>query len=275
RYWEHSFPVTPRQVPRILAHRLDLLRAELSTSDVHLQELESIVTALDKLAPRDEVSPDAVVERAREKEVAKRRLAALFEACPRSGRLVDETVALFNGTPGAPRSFALLEQLLDLQAYRLAHWRVAGEEINYRRFFDINSLAAIRMEDERVFADAHRLIFGLIDEGKVSGLRIDHPDGLYAPSAYFRRLRQEHEGLYIVAEKILEGPERMPQSWQVDGTTGYEFLNAVNGLFVDGRNAAAFDALYARFTGIAQKWPELVVEKKRNLMRSSMASEIN
>ena len=275
KYWEHCFPVTPRQVPRLLGHRLDTLRAELGPGDVNLQELESILTALEKLAPRDEVSPDAVAERAREKEVAKRRLAALFEASPRIAAFVDENVRIYNGTPGDARSFDLLDELLDHQAYRLAHWRVAGEEINYRRFFDINTLAAIRMEDERVFRDTHQLVFRLVDEGKVTGLRIDHPDGLYAPSGYFRRLQQEHEGLYVVVEKILEGHEKMPASWQVDGTTGYEWLNTVNGLFVDARQAGAFAEIYARFTGIRQKWSELINEKKRVLMRSSMASEIN
>ena len=275
RYWDHSFPVTPRQIPRLLGHRLDTLRAELGGADEQLQELESILSSLEKLTPREEVSPETVAERAREKEVAKRRLAALFERSPRIAAFADENVRIFNGTPGDPRSFDLLDELLAHQVYRLAHWRVAGEEINYRRFFDINSLAAICMEDERVFRDTHRLIFQLVAEGKVTGLRIDHPDGLYAPSAYFRRLQREHEGIYVVVEKILEGHEKMPRSWQVDGTTGYEWLNAVNGLFVDGRNASAFSELYARFSGIHQSWTAMVYEKKRALMRSSMASEIN
>jgi (1->4)-alpha-D-glucan 1-alpha-D-glucosylmutase len=275
RYWELAFPIAPRSVPFIVRHGLDELLAELGAGDVHVQELESILTALEKLAPRDEVSPDLVAERAREKEVAKRRLAALCEAYPRMARFLDDNVAHFNGTPGDAHSFDLLDALLDAQAYRLAHWRVAGEEINYRRFFDINSLAAIRMEDERVFADTHRLVFELVRDGKITGLRIDHPDGLYAPSAYFRRLQQGHDGLYVVAEKILEADERMPAGWRVDGTTGYEFLNAVNGLFVDGRHASAFTEIYARFTGDGNGWAQLVVEKKRALMRSSMASEIN
>ncbi len=275
KYWDHSFPVTPRRVPQLLGHRLEVLRAELGATDEQLQEFESSLTALEKLAPRVEVSPDAVAERARDKEVAKRRLAVLFDQSPRIAAFVDENVRIFNGTPGDAHSFDLLDELLENQAYRLAHWRVAGEEINYRRFFDINSLAAICMEDERVFRDTHQLIFRLIDEGKVTGLRIDHPDGLYAPSAYFRRLQRERDGLYVVVEKILEGNEKMPSSWQVDGTTGYEWLTSVNGLFVDGRHAAAFSEIYARFTGIRQSWPALVIEKKRVLMRSSMASEIN
>jgi (1->4)-alpha-D-glucan 1-alpha-D-glucosylmutase len=259
----------------VIGHRLEELRAELGAGDEKLQELESIITALDKLAPRDEVEPDKIAERAREKEVAKRRLAALFNDSPRLAQFVDENVALFNGTPGDARSFDLLEQLLDAQAYRLAHWRVAGESINYRRFFDINSLAAIRMEDERVFEATHQLVFQLLREGQVTGLRIDHPDGLYAPAAYFARLKQHFPELYVVVEKILEAHERMPAAWQVDGTTGYEFLNLTNGLFVDGRNAEALQDLYQRTTGITQRWDELVYEKKNRLMRTSMASELS
>jgi (1->4)-alpha-D-glucan 1-alpha-D-glucosylmutase len=313
-YWEHRFPIAPRQVPRILTHRLDTLVDQLGESDLQLQELLSIITALEKLAPRSEVDAAKVAERAREKEVSKRRLATLFDASPRIRDFVDENLRIFNGTPGDPRSFDLAEALLDGQAYRLAHWRVAGEEINYRRFFDINALAAIRMEDEQVFDETHRLVLRLIAEGAVDGLRIDHPDGLFAPSTYFRRLQVQSlvercrrlmsEGadetkfaaikpalearlrgemaagrlparpLYVVVEKILEGAERMPASWTVDGTTGYEFLNAVNGLYVDPGNAAAFDALYADFIGGALPFDELVYQKKKMLLGSTMASEL-
>jgi (1->4)-alpha-D-glucan 1-alpha-D-glucosylmutase len=275
QYWEHSFPVAPRAVPRLLRHRLEQLQAELGPDDVQLQELQSIITALEKLAPRDELDADKVAERAREKEVAKRRLAVLFSDGSRIGRFVDENVRLYNGTVGDPRSFDLLEQLLDAQAYRLAHWRVAGESINYRRFFDINSLAAIRVEDERVFAATHALVVELIRSGKISGLRIDHPDGLYGPTEYFRRLRRELPELYVVVEKILEGHEPLPASWQVDGTTGYEFLNLVNALFVDARNQEALTTLYQRFTGLTQPFADLVYEKKKRLMASSMASELS
>jgi (1->4)-alpha-D-glucan 1-alpha-D-glucosylmutase len=275
KYWDNVFPVTPRAVPRLIGHRLEQLTEELGAGDVNLQELQSIMTALDKLAPRDEVEPEKIAERAREKVVAKRRLAALFETSPRLAQFVDENVAIFNGTPGDARSFDRFEQLLDAQAYRLAHWRVAGESINYRRFFDINALAAIRMEDERVFEATHPLVFQLIRDGKVTGMRIDHPDGLYAPSDYFARLRNAIPGLFVVVEKILEGQERMPVSWQVDGTTGYEFLNTVNGLFVDGKGLEPLTALYQRFTGLTQRFDDLVYEKKKALMRSAMASEVS
>jgi (1->4)-alpha-D-glucan 1-alpha-D-glucosylmutase len=314
RYWEHVFPVAPRSVPLVLRHRLDTLKERLGPADVHVQELESICTSLDKLAPRTDTAPELVEERAREKEVAKRRLAALCEASEAARDFVDENVEIFNGAVGDPRSFDLLARLLDAQAYRLAFWRVAGEEINYRRFFDVNGLAAIRMEEPAVFAEAHRLVLGLLREGKASGLRIDHPDGLYAPPAYFRRLQASYlleqvrrlaadrgapldagtealllerlfaeldagrlppRPLYVVVEKVLVAPERMPEGWDVDGTTGYEFLAAVNGLFVDAGAERTFDTLHGRMAGGREDWREVVAEKKRLVMSSSMASEVN
>src|SRR5919201_6939307 len=188
-YYEHRFPVAPRSVPQVLRHRLEELRARLGPEEPSVWELESICTSLEKLAPRSETDPGKVAERAREKEVAKRRLHVLCDSSPGVREHVDENVAIFNGRPGDPRSFDLLDRLLDSQAYRLAHWRVAGEEINYRRVFYVNGLAAIRMEDERVFDEAHRLVLRLLREGKAIGLRIDHPDGLYDPTTYFRRLQ--------------------------------------------------------------------------------------
>jgi len=314
RYYDNVFPVAPRSVPLVLRHRLDGLRAALGAEDVHYQELESICVSLEKLAPRTDTSPGTVWDRAREKEVAKRRLAALCEASPRVGEFVDENVRIFNGRVGDPRSFDLLERLLDSQAYRLAFWRVAGEEINYRRFFDVNALAAIRMEEPFVFAAAHRRVLALVTAGKASGLRIDHPDGLYAPAAYFRRLQASHllerarglaaarglppgaetdallldrifaaleEGrlparpLYVAVEKILVLPEKMPEGWDVDGTTGYEFLAAVNGLFVDQEAERTFDGIWARISGRREDFRDVVAEKKRLVMSSSMASEVN
>jgi (1->4)-alpha-D-glucan 1-alpha-D-glucosylmutase len=313
RYHDHRFPSAPRSVPHVLRHRLEELRAELGPDDVDVQELESICVSLEKLAPRTDTSPAAVGDRAREKEVAKRRLAALCEASPRVRDFVDGNVAEFNGRPGEPRSFDLLERFLDAQAYRLAFWRVAGEEINYRRFFDVNGLAAIRMEKPRIFAAAHRRVLELLRDGRATGLRIDHPDGLYAPAAYLRRLQASFlaargaalaaargapldaaagetlleaifEGLdrgelpralYVVVEKVLVQPERMPDGWDVDGTTGYEFLAQVNGLFVDPEAERSFDAIWARLGGQRVRWSDVVPEKKRLVMSSSMASEVN
>jgi (1->4)-alpha-D-glucan 1-alpha-D-glucosylmutase len=314
RYYEHAFPVAPRSVPLVLRHGLDALRNSLGPDEPQVQELESICVSLEKLAPRTDTSPEAVADRAREKEVAKRRLAALCDASEAVRQFVDDNVREFNGRPGDPRAFDLLNRLLDAQAYRLAFWRVAGEEINYRRFFDVNGLAAIRMEDPEVFADAHRLVLGLLRDGLATGLRVDHPDGLYAPAAYFRRLQGSYlverarlaalrrgrpldpatealllarifealeagrlpsRPLYVVAEKIVLAPERLPETWDVDGTTGYEFLALVNGLFVEPTAERIFEALWARAAGRREGFAELVAEKKRIVMSSSMAGEVN
>ena len=140
-----------------------------------------------------------------------------------------------NGMPGEPRSFDRLDALLDAQHYRLAIWRTASDEINYRRFFDINDLAALGMEHEEVFEATHAFTFKLIAEGKVAGLRIDHPDGLYDPEQYFQRLQEKRTGLYVLVEKILAPGEPLPADWPVHGTSGYDFLNMANGLFVDAR----------------------------------------
>jgi (1->4)-alpha-D-glucan 1-alpha-D-glucosylmutase len=307
-YYDHHFPVAPRSVPKILNLRLAELRQALGPEDLDLAELLSIVTALEKLPPRHIVEPENVVERAREKEVAKRRLAALFERNAALREHIDENVRIYNGTVGEPRSFDALEQLLEGLAYRLADWRVAGEEINYRRFFDINALAAIRMEDEEVFARTHKTLLAMLTDGRAHALRIDHPDGLYQPTRYFEKLQQAYVRAFVLAlpeaagadpaeidaavrrafdekragcplvvvvEKILGPGEIMPESWCVGGTTGYEFLAAAGGLHVAREAERAFNALYARFTGERVHFEEMVAPCKRLIMSTSMASEIN
>ena len=199
-YGGTRLPVAPRSATQILGHRLDSLVATLGEADPHLQEYQSILTALKNLPPRDETAPERVQERMREKEVIRRRLAHLVERCEPTRTSIEETIRVYNGKRGDPRSFDLLDRLLDAQAYRLAHWRVAAEEINYRRFFDINELAAIRMENPAVFREAHRLILRLVEEGKVTGLRIDHPDGLFDPAQYFLALQRERFAQVVRAQ---------------------------------------------------------------------------
>lgn len=186
----------------------------------------------------------------------------------------------FNGKAGKPNSFDLLDNLLNRQYYRLAHWQVASEEINYRRFFDINELAALRMEDDRVFKTYHQLLFNLIKEGKVQGVRVDHPDGLYDPPAYFQKLRENaakyvSSPFYIVVEKILDRKEDLPQNWKIHGTVGYDYLNTLNGLFVVQEAASSFDKIYAGFTGSALEYDELLYQKKKHFALLHMAGEIN
>jgi (1->4)-alpha-D-glucan 1-alpha-D-glucosylmutase len=299
-YFDRPFPIAPPTYPRLLRHRLDALIEELSADDPDLLELQSVVTALERLPGNDERDPGRIAERQREQTIAKRRLADLLRASAPVRAAVAETVREFNGAPGDPRSFDLLDALLEEQVYRLASWRVAGEEINYRRFFAINELAAIRQEVPDVLAATHALMLRLVGEGAVTGLRIDHPDGLWDPAGYFRQLQaaagralrgEEATGgepmaegeaeagdelpLYLVVEKILEHGEPLPATWAVHGTVGYDFATAATGLFVDGANRKAFDALYARFTGEKVDFADLVYACKHLIMRRALVSEVN
>src|SRR6266545_756727 len=210
-------------------------------------------------------------------------LQGLAEMAPDAAARV---IAEFNGTPGDPRSFDRLHELLEAQAFRLSYWRTAAHEINYRRFFDVNSLAGLRVEDEHVFAAIHRLLATLLQEERVTGVLIDHPDGLFDPAKYFEMLqslavqawsRERRPGsrtLYVVCEKILSGRERLPSGWCVHGTTGYNFLNQVNGLFVQPGHARRMRRTYAKLTGRTQSFDDLLYETKRLIMDTSMASEL-
>ncbi len=274
RYFDHCFPVSPPSIAPLLERAVQ--RLGLPEHDPRRQDLESIANGLARLAAAEPK------ERAREKEVLKRRLAALVEDSA-VARAIDDEVARVNGTPGDPRSFDDLDRLLVEQNYRLAYWRVATEEINYRRFFEINELAAIRMECDAVFDDMHELLLRLVAEGRVHGVRLDHVDGLYDPAGYFEKLRRaldrarggaDGNEIWIIAEKILSPGEALPSSWAVDGTTGYDFLAAVNGLFVDPRAEEPFTSLFRRSTGDARTFGEHAFEAKRTMLRASMASEL-
>jgi (1->4)-alpha-D-glucan 1-alpha-D-glucosylmutase len=280
RYFDHQWPIGPRSVPRLLLDRIEWLEARCarrasSEDDDAVAELRSIATQLGRLPPPEHSAQGAVEERLREAGIARRRLNALATQSALIRTHLDETVRRFNGIPGQPESFDLLHALLEVQAYRIAHYRVAGEEINYRRFFDICTLGAIRVEDDQVFEETHRLTFRLVEEGGISGLRIDHPDGLYAPLRYLRTLRARCPAQLLIIEKILEPGERIPDEWPVDGTTGYELLAALNGLFVDQAQAARFEALTQHYTGESQPFGACVEESKRLLLGTSLAGELN
>jgi (1->4)-alpha-D-glucan 1-alpha-D-glucosylmutase len=276
RYFDTVLPLAPRTWARILGHRLDGLGASLGGEHADVVALKSLITWFATLPAHTEKDPARVAARRREKEVGREKLVALLAASPVVRAFVEENVRLFNGTPGDPQSMDPLDAVLADQAYRAAYWRVAGEEINYRRFFDINELAAIRMEDRDVFEATHRLLFRLVREGAVTGLRIDHPDGLYDPAEYFRRLQEGAGGeIYVVAEKILAPGEQLPDSWATAGTTGYEFLNLLNGIFVDRAHARAMEQNYARVIRHRPGFTEIAHECKRLIMETSMAAELN
>jgi (1->4)-alpha-D-glucan 1-alpha-D-glucosylmutase len=283
RHGDHELPLAPKTWVSILSHQLDKLTRE-GEQDMPVMELRSIVTALKNLPGPEERDPALIEERSREKEVIKKRLAVLLGDNPLVRTFVMENLRLFNGERDRPESFDLLDRLLNEQAYRLASWKVASEEINYRRFFDINELAAIRVEDEGVFQEAHELLLRLIRQGIVRGCRIDHVDGLYDPERYLRHLReltQPGDGdpgappFYIVVEKILGRDEPLPDTWPVHGTTGYEFLNDVNGLFVAAEHKRMFTDIYERVVGREDAYSDLVYAGKQLIMQVSMSSELN
>jgi (1->4)-alpha-D-glucan 1-alpha-D-glucosylmutase len=273
-YYDRRLPVAPRTYATILGRNLGELERRLGAASEDFAEYQSILTAIRNLPDRTETDPARVSERHREKEIIKRRLGELAARNEGVQAFIAENVAHFNGRPGDPRSFDPLDELLSSQAFRLSFWRVALEEINYRRFFDINDLAAVSVERREVFDAVHGTVLKWVEEGKVDGLRIDHPDGLYDPKEYLDRLR-ERGARYVVVEKILGKGERLPADWDCDGTTGYEFLAAVNGLFVNGAAEAAFDTLHAELAGNEQAFAELVYRSKRRTLLGSLAGELN
>lgn len=287
RYYDHCLPIAPKPSSLVLAHRLPTLVQEMGLNSPQVMELESIITALRHLPSRQDRVTALIAERYREKQIIKRRLAALVEGSASIRLFLEENVRLINGTKGDPRSFDLLDQLLNDQAYRLAYWRVAAEEINYRRFFDINELAAIRMENPAVFDETHKLLLRLVKEGSVTGLRVDHIDGLYDPADYLHKLqswaRKERptasdatdRPLYVLVEKILGVNEQVPANWPVFGTTGYDFLAWLNALFVDRTHERAFDTIYTRFIGWGKPFDEHTYRCKQLVMQASMASELS
>ncbi|HKV76540.1 MAG TPA: malto-oligosyltrehalose synthase [Candidatus Sulfotelmatobacter sp.] len=282
-YFQHRFPVDPKEYPRILSFQIERLQEKLGSTHEDFLELQSIITAFGHLPDRRGATLEQKVERNREKEVQKRRLAALCARSHDVKEFIVENIKTINGTPDDPRSFDALHELIKAQPYRFAQWRVAADDINYRRFFDINDLAALRTENGKVFHETHKLILDLVAQGKLDGLRVDHPDGLYDPARYFEqlggRLRTElepqHREAYLIAEKILTGNERLPRQWPIDGTTGYEFANLVNGLFVERSAGEKMERIYRSFTGISSEFADVVYLCKKLILKVVLASELN
>jgi (1->4)-alpha-D-glucan 1-alpha-D-glucosylmutase len=284
-YFDHVFPIAPGTYRYILELALENL-AEFRKEDFYA-EFQSILTALEYLPRRTATDPERIKERAREKEIIKKRLERRCAEAPQVQRGIEKAVETINGHIGDPRSFDRLDELLNAQSYRLASWRVAAEEINYRRFFDVNDLAAIRVELPEVFDAAHKLLFELVASGAVTGLRIDHPDGLYRPLEYFEKLQmrcakalrvplpKDGRAIYLIVEKILSGEEQLPQNWPVHGTTGYGFANQVAGVLVDHNAEGAISKIFKRFIGHSLHFGHLVYAKKRLVMRISLANEVN
>ena len=349
RLYKLLLPLDPKTYPRVLSRGFDRLKLTLSAESPDLLELESILTAIDHLPDRCQQGGDAVRERQREKEVVKKRLAQLAAQSSAVAEFIAANLAEINGAAGSPESFDDLNRLLDSQTYRLAHWKAAGDEINYRRFFDINDLAAVCMEDATVFMRRAiaRPVFEMLAAGELSGLRIDHIDGLFDPADYLWKLQRgwvrvlgqkvlaelanvgwtsesvlqpsdgpggpsyndaknpdgsesqandavpswsdlepavfqaifndespKHLPLYVVVEKILGPEEPLPREWPVAGTTGYDYLHWVNGVFVDWDGRHNLVKLFGRFVGHVADYRAVVHESKLSVLRSAMSSEL-
>ena len=309
-YYETWLPLSPISY-RILAQ--PLLEKLSETGDIENRRTlcQLLETNFEKVNPRGkplETQPDYVPIFSR----IKKTLQLLHESDHEFQAALSRSLKLLNGIAGNPQSFNRLDALLRKQNYRLAFWRTGAKEINYRRFFDITDLAAVRMERPEVYEASHVLIWRLVSSGVITGLRIDHPDGLWNPSDYFRRLQQDflvqrqcnttgslnpshdvqaarawvgertsHESttqpkwpLYVVAEKILSDGEQLPSEWTIDGTTGYDTLNLINGLFVSRENETEFNRLYAQFIHQTVDYAEEVRTNKRRILETSLFSEL-
>lgn len=259
QYFDHVFPVAPRSQNDLL-----MAAAQRCRSD----ELAFLADAFGNLPISTLTDRRSMLVRHRDKEVLRRLLDRLCREQPEAAQAIDDQIAALNADPGA------IAAMLDRQNYRLAFWRTAGEELVYRRFFDINTLASLRMEEAHVFEDTHVLVLDWVERGVIDGLRIDHPDGLRDPEGYFRRIRERTPHGWLVVEKILEPGEWLPPEWPVHGTTGYDFLNRLTGVLVDPAAEPGFTALYHEFSGEDESYEEVVHRSKQQVLRESFSTDI-
>jgi (1->4)-alpha-D-glucan 1-alpha-D-glucosylmutase len=265
RYHETVYPIKIKSYASVISHRLELLKLRLGEDHADYVKIVGIISTLENLAS----ATDSAEARNAQAAVLKDLLWDLFETNAEIKEFINENVSIFN------EDRDLLDRLLLDQWYRLSFWRVATKEINYQRFFNINELISLRMEDEAVFNHIHGLVFELLRDGKIDGLRIDHVDGLYDPTQYLARLRERAGDVFVVVEKILELNESLPSAWPVQGTTGYDFLNYANGLFVDSRNEREFQRIYTDFAGVSFDYEDLLYEKKKLIIERHLTGDLD
>lgn len=259
RYYEHVVPVSPRSLSGLLTR---------AARSVDSDELGFLASALDYLPLSSATDRSSIYRRHRDKEVIRSYLATLLDGQPNVRRALDAEIERVNAEPD------LMDALHEAQNYRLALWRLARSDLGYRRFFDINTLIGLRMEDEEVFYETHRRILEWLRDGSLQGVRVDHPDGLRDPRQYFQRLRSATPEGWIFGEKILEGEEALPEDWPIEGTTGYEFLNAVNRLMIPPAAEDRFTEFYHYFTGELRSYEEILHESKHLVIQDLFASDV-
>ncbi len=309
-YEDHRMPVAPRTIPLIFFHRpIGTMPSEQEMEGLP-HELADLLRELTQLPPHETTDPQLQADRKeRLKELLPRLRTQLMSEAAQPA--ISRTLTAMNGVEGEPRSFDELHAFLDVQPYRLAYWRTSAEEINYRRFFDVNDLVGLRMETPEVFKETHCLIRELLAKKQITGLRIDHCDGMFNPRQYLIRLQllylasqcagpkpeeetaangieravldqvrgydwaASHGPLYVVVEKILEPREHMPPEWPVHGTSGYDFVYFANNIFIQHDNEKAFNTLYERMLGHWANPDEIIYRSKLQVMQNSLASEVH
>ena len=259
-YHDQVFPVSPRSLNDIIA---------TAAHRCHSDDLSFLADALGQLPISTATDWVAVRRRHRNKEVLRGQLARLCREQPEVAAALDQVVAEVNSDPDK------LDVLLERQNYRLAFWRTAAQDLGYRRFFDINTLVGLRAEDETVFAETHALILDWLKKGVLDGVRVDHPDGLLDPQEYFQRLYEAGPQAWILVEKILEPGERLPRSWPIAGTTGYDFIFRLTNLFVDSAGEAPLTQIYLELTGEPIDFAGVAREKKAMVVRDLLGSDVN
>ena len=270
----NRIPINPKTYAPILQAAIDFLTISDAPSEPAVSQIQRLLENVRALVPA------AVAARSE----LKRDLWQMYLTNPPVRVAIDGAMRAFNGTKGDGASFGRLDSLLWIQAYRLAFWRTSTAEVNYRRFFGLNDLVALREEDPQVLESVHALVFRLIAENKITGLRVDHIDGLLDPLAYLQRLQatrglNEEEdsdalSIYTVVEKITSGAETLPADWPTAGTTGYDFVNIVNALFVDAKGSRDLEAIYRRFTGIRSSFTDTWYLRKRQVMEEIFEADL-
>jgi (1->4)-alpha-D-glucan 1-alpha-D-glucosylmutase len=260
RYFDHSFPIAPRPLAKIL---------EMAAQRLREDSLGFIADSLTRLPAPDANDPALVEERQRDKDVIFHLLARACAEKKEVCEAIGSAIEAING------DIDLLDDLLNQQYYRLAYWRAADQELGYRRFFDVNTLIGLRMERQHVFDATHGRVLEWVQSGVLDGIRVDHPDGLRDPQQYFDRLRARAGEAWIIGEKILEPGESLRASWPIDGTSGYDFLNVCNDLLVNPEGLREFSAIYREFTGRAESFDEMVHDKKLSVEQEALGSDVN
>ena len=286
-YHEHRFPLDPRECAPIVELALAAVADRIDAEAAH--EVQRLVDQLRALPHRTDADAARIELRRARAPACKGELARLFARHPSFAHALGVVVQRFNGTRDVASSFEPLDGLLEAQAFRLAYWRVASDEINYRRFFDVNDLASLRMEDERVFEATHGFLLGLAAEGRIGALRIDHPDGLQDPAAYFSRLQSRYRELaaekraaatspsiYVAIEKITAPHEVLPPQWAVDGDTGYRFANEIVSVLADPTVRRRVERVWRSFVAeAARDFEQAAYAGKRGVMRGPLAAGLN